>query len=456
MISVLVSRFVLTVIGCGLLVAPLSGGSAAFLGFLVSGLGLSLLYLLVLTGLSLSKVLSLSLLLASLGFLRAFHTIWRSQRLSESWSKPLLKASIGWLLPIAVAIMYLGVTIGMPLDPVAWDARSIFFFHSKMIYFNGALNGSIEWLTQPIGWSHPAYPKLAASLGALIAQSVGYWNESLPKLSLLLILLPIFYGLAAFFEWSLRYFLLIPTLVLCVAGWWLWNGYMDGFVALFAAIGLLFLIEIQRDFRPEKFLAVLLSGALAAECKNEGMLISALFLALLSLTLRPLFSSIRWYDLKKYSSIALGLFIALAPVVIWWRVRKVWGLGNDLSFGPSGVSVAWERFKDPNSTLMILKALFWDRYYFTFFVVLILGYLPLAAAHSQRHVWKLQKTIGIFFLGYLAVIYWIFLTTYWLLENHLSLAADRVALVFWATSIVSAYTFFERSLKGVGLSESSE
>ena len=72
------------------------------------------------------------------------------------------------LLP-SLAISYL-----QPL--LAWDARSIWFFHGKAFYFDNAL--SLDFLKNPAYlWSHPDYPVFIPLLAVYHATFLGAWNE---------------------------------------------------------------------------------------------------------------------------------------------------------------------------------------------------------------------------------------------------------------------------------------
>jgi hypothetical protein len=436
LIFVLVSFFLFLVSGCGILISlPAKFDSRRFIRpYLALASGTSFLYLLVLTGLSLKAVLIVSSILAFFGWsILAYSVKLRSIKISS------VRDLSFNLIPCFLALLFLGHILG-PLTPLEWDARSIFFFHSKMIFFNGALNGNIEWLTQPIGWSHVAYPKFIASLGALVATATGYWNESLPKISLLLILVPAFYGLAIFAELSIRYFVMVTILVLCTAGWWLWNGYADGFLVLYSTIGLLFLTQPKDNLQPENLLGAFVSGTMAAQCKNEGMLICLIYFIIVLLQSRAnkiplvrIFSTVRIAPLV--------FIVALLPTLLWIILRKSLRLGNDLSFGLGGLKYAKPRLVDSEPTIQIITALIWERPFLTMLFV-VLG-SSLIATIFNRVLWNKIKYTLMFMIVYFIAVYWIFLTTYWPLHAHLTTAADRVALILWGGLCVLYFRLFE-------------
>src|SRR5205807_1272968 len=85
-------------------------------------------------------------------------------------------------------LMYYFKIFAEPLQD--WDARSIWFFHAKMIWTEGALSKASGWNHSSTRWSHPDYPKLVPSIAAQLAYIKGFWNEFLPKGSLLIMLIP--------------------------------------------------------------------------------------------------------------------------------------------------------------------------------------------------------------------------------------------------------------------------
>lgn len=74
------------------------------------------------------------------------------------------------------------------MSPVSdWDARSIWLFNAKIIFFENSLNNFFDY--NPY-YSHPDYPIFVPVLSSTLATVIGEWNEIFPKFSTLILALP--------------------------------------------------------------------------------------------------------------------------------------------------------------------------------------------------------------------------------------------------------------------------
>jgi hypothetical protein len=108
---------------------------------------------------------------------------------------------------IAFIGFYLIPILSKPLS--AWDARSIWFFHAKMIYTEGALSQAAGWSHPSVVFSHVDYPKLVPVLAAQVTYINGLWNEYLPKVALIFMLVPALLWLFSFSRRSFSFVLLL-------------------------------------------------------------------------------------------------------------------------------------------------------------------------------------------------------------------------------------------------------
>lgn len=77
-------------------------------------------------------------------------------------------------------------------DPLwAHDARSIWFFAAKIIYYAHGLGNASTWAFPDSYLYHFDYPKLIPIFAAQSALVAGFWNEYIPKLSLFLLFVPV-------------------------------------------------------------------------------------------------------------------------------------------------------------------------------------------------------------------------------------------------------------------------
>ena len=161
----------------------------------------------------------------------------------------------------------------MPL--VDWDARSVWFFHGKAIFFDGGLHPSDFWRNPEYGWSHKGYPPLIPLLAARAADfTLGAWNEFAPKLGLVPLAFAGFLGLLVTTRSSLERALLVFG-VIAVLGSQLWNGYADGWLALEGCTGIYALARWVESGDRDYLLFGCAALAIALLLKDEGQLLFA-------------------------------------------------------------------------------------------------------------------------------------------------------------------------------------
>jgi hypothetical protein len=211
-------------------VAPLQLLAAAW----SYGLCLNYVLLLLLGQLSLSLVIG-----AGLAMVMGVAALWQHRDRLRGPSRLTF-----WVLATGILVASLVVIV---LDPLTdWDARSIWFFHAKMIFFSGGLTPATG-LGLSIGYGdHPEYPMLVPGLAAQIAQVVGFWNEYLPKFSLVL-LLPVPILAVQGLRDTPRSMVIAIFGFAAIPGSYLSNGSMDGFLAIYAGAAALFLADWLED-----------------------------------------------------------------------------------------------------------------------------------------------------------------------------------------------------------------
>ncbi len=239
---------------------------------LLGGVVLNYLMILVFQSLGPALVLGAAVSLLGLGFFAA-HVFRHRRPLALTWSAsaPLVGASI-------VLLLFLAPILGEPLS--VWDARSVWFFHAKMIYAAGSIGPSAGWLDPYAAFSHVDYPKLVASLAAQVATVMGFWNEYLPKASLLFMLVPAVLWIFSFARRSVSFVFLVLLLLLGLSSdlgqeglfTWLWNGYMDGLLALYLAVAVLLLGRYAQSAQAIDMLSAVFILFTLPSIKNEGAL----------------------------------------------------------------------------------------------------------------------------------------------------------------------------------------
>lgn len=280
------------------------------------------------------------------------------------------------VLAAALYIACLYVVLGEPVS--GWDARSIWFFHGKMIFYNGSVDAGGDWAVPSLGFSHVDYPNLVPLIAAQVALVAGYWNEYLPKLSLVALLLPALLLLLSLLrgKWWRLLFIAIPLSFI----WpWLKNGYMDGYLAVYAGLAAFYLGRwLERDDRLD-LVTGLVASAVVLQLKNEGMLYLLIVAAVAtSFLLWKRVQRAPLQGLKVREDLALVAF-ALSGWGLWERKKHLFHLKNDLNLGVQSLDMVQQRLSE-GSLGVILKYL-----YVVDNVNLSLGILLLSL------VWNLRK-----------------------------------------------------------------
>lgn len=165
-------------------------------------------------------------------------------------------------------------------EPVSsWDARSIWFFHAKRIFFDNNLYAQLD---NYMSWSHNDYPPLIPAIAASITKSFNFWNEYLPRLAVLVGLFPVLF----IFEWLLQNKLafslwIAGLLILCKYS--LVDGYMDSMLAIYAATACLLIMKLYSESKDrfKYYIPLALTLASLPLIKNEGLLATLIFTVIL-------------------------------------------------------------------------------------------------------------------------------------------------------------------------------
>ena len=186
-----------------------------------------------------------------------------------------------------------------------WDARSIWFFHAKRIFIDNHLYAQLDNYAP---WSHNDYPPLLPSLAASIAKSFGFWNEYLPRLSILLALFPMLLISKWLFNNSLAFNLwLLGLFIICKN--YLINGSMDSLLAIYIASGCLLITKIYSNTKNkfQYYFPLILILASLPLIKNEGLLATLIF----NLLLIPRFN-------KETIYVALSM-LSISIYLLFWK-----------------------------------------------------------------------------------------------------------------------------------------
>lgn len=372
---------------------------------LTLGLGILFNYLLFLLAQKISIGLALGGFFAVIGLVR-FGRDLRKQ--------PKFSFSIQFVFILLLIGLYYLKILSEPLHD--WDARSIWFFHAKIIWLEGAINNVANWHHLSLQWTHVDYPELIPSLAAQLGYLKGYWNEFFPKGSLFLMLLPPIFWVFSFFSNTIS-FLFLVFIMFFSMNFWLWNGYMDGYIALYAATSAL----LFGRYYEKKNLVDLYSGICAlgiiANIKNEGLLFCACMFVILI---------VKRFSIHR-KIIQIGVVSSL-PTVIWTIYKSMWNLHNDLKIDSADVfKRIFTRLTDGSSPFIIFETLFidlspaWKAYLLVLGVAMILLRMKKKISVASRLA---ICTSVLYFFG----LFSIYLLTPFNVVEHMSSSADRTML----------------------------
>ena len=373
--------------------------------FLSALIIVSVIHLLVLLHLPLMILCWFGMVLGHGCLLRQF------RRGNIKFSKSILKPSrivVGFLV-----LMFLVKSVCEGIS--GWDARSIYFFHAKVIYF--AQNFPVEpWKLQEYNFSHLDYPKLTASLAALISTGIGYWNEYWPKLATGSLLILLHVGIYVLPLKFMERFV-IQMIMFSIPGYFLWVGEQDGFLAGFAFLSTLYMgwgLRYQNKLWIQIGLACVFVGM---QIKNEGLALGTVVF-FVSTVFRP--------EMVIRALASIPVVLVASPVFLWTFYRNYFGINNDLASAFSK-----QRILDR----VVSWDLFWHdfvRYFFfktEIFRTLLLAVVILGLMRVLRKLkWDIAPWVAILsFLGYSLTILCVYLSTPWEVVEHLKTSVDRVA-----------------------------
>ncbi len=349
---------------------------------------------------------------------------------------------------VIFTFLYISCILIVVIEPLeGWDARHIWFLHAKMIYYNASMDAGGHWTLPSVGHFHSDYPKLISVLAAQIAFVAGYWNEYLPKMSLVVLLVPAVAFLLSLLQkktWHIP-LTIFPLLFLNV---WLKNGYADGYLALYVGTGTFLWgrwLDKKEDY--DLFSAIIFTG-ISINLKNEGQLY-ALIVAVLLLAVLFSKSNRSWLveRLTKIGTIVL-LFVSLSGFICWEIRKYSLGLKNDLKLGNGSFERVLNRIED-GSLYRILKHVFvFDN------LNLSLGFLLSALTWALWRRRRLRFGFSVCFLvcfSYFVGIVSIYLATpYDLVGFHLP-TANRTMLPVHILLLAASYYIISEDGKGTGL-----
>ncbi|MPM13791.1 hypothetical protein SDC9_60150 [bioreactor metagenome] len=386
--------------------------------------------------------LPILMILGTIGFalfLREWFKTWQS-------GHQCIKFKMNQVFIIASLIIILIPIMLLPLRE--WDARSIWFFHAKMIYSANSIGVNAGWLEPQIAFSHPDYPNLIPALAAQITTLFGFWNEYLPKLSLFFVFFPIPFMLFRY-KHHLVNFIFLTLIMLLPANALLWSGYMDGYFAIYFAFSILFFSRFIISLKEVDLISFAVCLIFLLYLKNEGMLTLICGVLLVVVYLFTFKRPLR--DLKIFTRFPFISFMAglLFPIIYWSGLKASWNLQNDLQLGSfESIKLFIERLQD-GTLRLLLKQAFFQICFALMALLVILLFVQIKKIYIPKQFFLVLLFPFLYALGIISV----YLLTPYDIVWHLTTSISRTFLAvnygFW----IAGYILIENGLNWSGTEE---
>jgi hypothetical protein len=322
-------------------------------------------------------------------------------------------------------ILLLIISLGTPTT--AWDARSIWLFKAKIIFYDQSILGINE--NSP-DFSNLKYPIIAPAFAASFLKLIGYWNEIFPKAAFTLMFIPPLIIINKLM--GKNYFLLIIITILFIVGKYLINGELDGLLSIYFVTSALMLYNLNVKIDSYIYISILiLLNVILTLLKVEG---SILLFSLVISSLIVFFDNI-----KKCKKIILISILSFVPALIW----------NIFCFYNSSDSTSLNNlfmFENLNSRIFYLKnyVIIFEHLMLNEKFLISLFLLCLSLYFFKNHkVSFLTFYTAIIYLFFLFIIY---LSTSLDLEWHLNSASRVIKPLALFFSIFSIYNLLNRNI----------
>ena len=304
------------------------------------------------------------------------------------------------------------ISLGTPT--FEWDARSIWLFHAKRIFYDQSIFSIGD---NYAAFSHNEYSSLAPAFASSLAFLVGHWNEVFPKLSFSLMFLPPLILTYAFLKDT--QYLIFLSIVFFTIGKYLFNGWADGLVAVYfclSAFLMYLLIVSNNNFLKKKILFYLIAFCFFVTLtliKNEG--IALLFILFATTFFIKLYKG----ELRKDISKLVFLSISFLPIVLWKLFCYSNEIGTYKYYNANMLLNLLARLDDLNNYKLILYFLLLnEKFLFSLLFFLISFWI-------NRNK-ELLGFVSIVAISYIFILLFLYLATPDDLYFHLNSSAARV------------------------------
>ena len=324
------------------------------------------------------------------------------------------------------------ICLGTPISD--WDPRTTWFFHAKRIFYDESLFSIIDNYAKH---SHNDYPTLAPAFASSLATLLGYWNEVLPKISFTLMFLPPLILIYAFLKNTS--YLIFLSIVFFTIGKFLFNGWVDGLVAIYFGTSalIMYIIFFTKNNNKEKLnysIAFIFFISLTL-IKNEG---TALLLVLFSTTF---LIKIYTKELSINISKLILLSFSFLPIISWKFFCYLKGIGYNDYINENILFYLLPRLNDIENFKLISYFIFLNEKF-----IMTLIFFLISFWYSRNK--ELFGFISISAITYIIILFIIYLSTpyelYWQLN---STAARVVKSLSFLLGFFGLYNLYHKQIK---------
>ena len=323
--------------------------------------------------------------------------------------------------------IFLLIIISLGTPTVDWDARSIWLFKSKQIFFDQSI---LNVKNNYAEFSHTNYPSIAPAFSAGLVNLVGHWNEIYPKTAFTLLLIPPLIILSKNFNKNI--FLICLSIILFTTGKFLVNGEMDGIVSLYFISSALIIYNLKNvdNLSNYEFYILIFFLIILSLLKLEGLVL------IICLTIGSLISSIKKKNIFK--KIIIIFLLSIIPITLWNLFTQHFNLGTTNENYIFDINDFYNRVFEINNYITIFNYLIFND---KFLASILFFFISLFFTVNKN---------TIIFITSVSIIYILFLFTVYLsspldLEWHLN-SANRVikpiALFIFILSLQNIYKQF--------------
>ena len=331
------------------------------------------------------------------------------------------------------------VSMGSPT--IDWDARSIWLFNAKRLFFNADIKKYLQAYTN---FNNPDYPIFSTSISSSIAILINGWNEIFPKFSSILIVTPSIIIIVSKIKNKIWNLLLI-TILIFILEKKIINGEQDAILALYyLSTGIIihdfFLVEKFHYLESTKKVFFILNITILSLLKYEAIaIIASLYIATLIIKIK------NKIKLSQIIKISILFLFGILNILLW----KLIVYESKISFWHNqllSLDNLYINIFNLKKILIILESIFTTK---TFVISMIILSYALGAFFIvdiiKSKINKIIKMNFILLFFYSNIFYFFFLLIVYISSNidivvFLNTSVDRYTLpISLSSAFVSIY-----------------